>query len=157
MPSCATAPRDFETPQGPRSGDQLVAFDILGVISRITSTRHRSSAFPAFEENATINVPPGTDIIVPAIRGWMIGYGATDPDDLTMVDQSRWHPEDHNFGLMIVNVAITRVNAVDNTTSPPSQTATVKVTATLSDDNSDDGWFAAVNYNLICLGRKPGR
>ena len=156
---CATAPREFETPQGPRSGDQLSAFEILGVLSRNTSTLHRPNGQQFFQETVTVNVPPGTDIIVPAMRGYAIGYGRTAPDDLSALNTSTftWFREDHNLGLAALNVFVEDINAVDTSTTPPSQTAKITIMALLSDDNGDDGWFGTVNYNLLCLGRKNQR
>src|SRR4051794_20163329 len=83
--ACATSPRDLETPAGPRTGDQLVPFEILGVLSRGTSTLHRSNARDAYEETFTVSIPPGTEIIVPAIRGWSMGFGRTTPEDTSNV------------------------------------------------------------------------
>lgn len=155
LSACASAPRDFETPTGPRPGNQSGPWIVLGVVSLNTSTLNRSSAHGIFEETVTVNVPPGTELIVPAMRGWVVGFGSTDPEDLSTVTEGRWNSDDHHLGMAFINVAVADINAADTSTSPPTQTATVKVTAVLSDHNADDRWFGSVNYTLICLGRHP--
>lgn len=155
LQSCATGPRDYESPIGPISSDQLTPFHILGVISRNTSTLNRSSAHHAFEETITVNIPPGTSLIIPAIRGWVTGYGKTDPEDLSALtsgETATWHTADHHLGFQQLNIFVADINAVDFSTSPPTQTATITIQSLLSDDNGDDSWFGDVNYNLICLG-----
>lgn len=149
---CSTTPRNLETPQGERSGDQLRRLDILGVLSRSTSTLHRPNANNQFQETVTVNVPPGTLIIIPAVYGWALGYGRTDPEDISTVKKFNWNREDHNLGLAQLSVHVMDIDAVDTSVTPPTQTAKIEITAMLSDDNGDDQWFAGVNYNLLCLG-----
>lgn len=150
---CATTEFEFETPFGPRSADQIGPFEVLGVISRNTSTLNRSNAHNLFEEDVNINVPPGTELIVPAMRGWVMGFGSTNPANLG-TDAASWNATDHNLGFAFLNIGVERINAVDRTTSPPTQTAVIRVAARLTDDNFDDRWFGSVNYTLICLGRR---
>jgi hypothetical protein len=103
----------------------------------------------------TINVPPETILIVPAVRGWLTGYGKTDPEDLSSLPGPlTWHREDHNLGMTLFNISVKDINAVDNSSSPPTQTAVINIQLYLSDDNSDDTWFGDVNYTLLCLGKK---
>lgn len=157
--SCATGPREIVTPEGARSADQTGPFVILGVVSRNTSTLRQSNANPPFEETVTVNVPPGTQMIIPAVRGWATGYGSTTPEDLSMPPDPdtflRWRHTDEHFGLTWFNVYVDRINAVDSSTTPATQTAVIKVTAILGDENLDNEWWAWVNYNLICLGPHP--
>ncbi|HEX9945487.1 MAG TPA: hypothetical protein VGG03_26030 [Thermoanaerobaculia bacterium] len=155
LSACASAPRDFETPTGPRPGNQPGPWIVLGVISLNTSTLNRSDARQNFQETLTVNVPPGTELIVPAMRGWVAGFGSTNPEDLSTVTEARWNPDDHHLGLAFINVAVEDINAVDTSTSPPTQTAAIRITARLSDNNADDRWFGSVNYTLICFGRHP--
>jgi hypothetical protein len=156
--SCSSGPREIETPQGPRSADQNGPFIILGVISRNTSTLSQPDAKQEFKETITVNVPPGTQIIIPAVRGWFAGYGKTIPEDY-FTQQSNpnsklnWQHNDEHFGLAWFNVLVDDINAVDSTTSPPTQTAEITITAILGDENLDNRWWASVNYNLLCLGR----
>jgi len=156
---CSTGPREIETPQGPRSADQSGPFIVVGVISRSTSTLRRANANSPFEETFTINVPPGTQFVIPAVRGWAAGYGKTVPEDLSPIPDPNasltWHPNDEHFGLAWFNVFVDRINAVDNSTTPPTQTAVIKVTAILGDENLDNEWWGLVNYTLLCLAPHP--
>jgi hypothetical protein len=148
---CSTTPTKLETPQGAR-GDQFRRLDILGVLSRATSTMRRPNANTQFSEEVTVNVPPGTLMIIPAVNGWALGYGKSDPEDLSKANTFNWHREDHNLGLAQLSVFVTDIDAVDTSTTPPTQTAKIRITAMLSDDNGDDQWFGAVDYKLLCLG-----
>ena len=58
-----------------------------------------------------------------------------------------------HFGIAGFNVAVTDVDAVDDSTDPPTQTAEVRVFAILGDHNLDNEWWATINFNLLCLGR----
>jgi hypothetical protein len=159
--ACATGPRPIMTPQGERAADQNGPFVILGVISRATSTLHRSNADTPFEETVTLNVPVGTQLIIPALRGYGIGYGSTTPEDLSPdpgpAGTAVWHSTDHHLGVASVNIWVDRVNAVDNSSTPATQTAVIKVRAWLTDDNHDDAWWALATYTLLCLGPLPAR
>jgi hypothetical protein len=150
---CNTGGRDVETPEGSRSPDQNGPFIILGVISRNTSTLSRHNAYDLFQETVKLNVPVGTEIIIPTLRGVMNGYGSTTPEDLSTLAAATWNREDHNFGLQYFNVYVSDIDAPDMSTM--TQTASVVVEAQLSDDNGDDDWFGDVNYTLICLGKHP--
>lgn len=156
--SCSTGDRQIETPQGTRSADQTGPWEILGVISRNTSSLSQPNGRDGFSEDIKINVPPGTQIIIPALRGYLFGYGSTDPADLSTpgaTDQRpNWHTEDHNLGYAAINIFVKDIDAVDNSTTPATQTATVTIQANISDENGDDNWWADVNYNLLCLGKK---
>lgn len=154
MVGCSTGSRDIETPEGARGGDQTGPFIVLGVLSRGTSTLHQSNAHNAFSETIKVNVPVGTALIVPAVRGWTMGYGSTTPEDLSGTPGPvTWHREDHNLGASYFNVFVQDIDAPDPATN--TQTATIVVEMLLSDDNSDDDWFGYVNYTLLCLGRHP--
>jgi hypothetical protein len=153
--ACATAPSNFQTPAGPIPGDQTGPFEILGLISRNTSTQHRPDARTDFDETVTVNVPPGTEIIVPAMRGWWLGYGSTTPEDISTTIPFTWRTEDHHFGVAYFDIIVTRIDAVDNSTTPPTQTATIHILGRLTDNNLDDSWWGLVDYTLLCLGRRP--
>lgn len=155
IPACATHPRKVETPEGPGPGDQTGPFVILGVLSRSTSTLRRADAKETFEDTVTVNVPPGTELIVPAVRTWVAGFGSSDPEDLSTPDTATftWNAQDHHFGVGLFNVWVKDINAVDTSTTPPTQTATIGVSLTLSDKGANKEWFGGLNYNLICLGR----
>ena len=154
--SCATTPPDFETPRGPRSGDQPGPWVILGVLNRNTSSLKRANATEPFQEGVRVDVPVGTELIIPTIRGFGAGYGRTDPEDLSGGGSFTWHAADHHLGVLYLNVQVVDINAPDNSTTPPSQSASLTVTALLADDNLDDQWFGTINYTLLCLGRPQG-
>lgn len=159
LSACETSPRDFETPTGPVSGDIAGPLVILGVASRATSTLNRPNADQPFEEEVKVNVPVGTEAIIPTVRGWTLGYGSLDPADQSPQPDPNgslsWKPEDHHLGLATVNVAVSDIDAPD--VANGTQTATIVVSAWLTDDNTDDKWFGTIRYNLIYLGRPPGR
>jgi len=150
---CATAGRVLETPAAPRPADHVGPFEILGVISRSTCTLNRANAHTVFDETVNVNVPPGTELIVPAMRGWVAGFGKIDPNDCTS-NSVEWGYVDHHFGFALLNVGVERINTTDTSTTPPTQTAMIRVQAHLTDDNGDDRWFGYINYTLICLGRR---
>lgn len=98
----------------------------------------------------------GTVAIVPAVRGWAFGYGSTDPEDLATSPPDKpinWHPEDHHLGLQSLNIYVEDIDAPNPAAN--TQTATVHISAILSDDNGDDTWFGYANYTLLCLGKHP--
>jgi hypothetical protein len=155
--SCSTVSRDVVTPFGSRPGDQVGPFVILGILHRSTSTENRPDGHAQFSENVDVNVPPGTELIIPVVRGYQLGYGTIDPPDFTTSADRQsftWHPDDHHFGVAALNVSVDRINAVDNSTTPPTQTARVVVDGKLADVNGDDRWWGSVNYTLLCLGRQ---
>lgn len=149
---CATARRDFETPQGSRSGDQFGPWIVLGVLNRSTSSLNQPSAYNVWEEQITVDVPVGTQIIVPVMRGWVLGAGSATPPD-TSLGSAKWNSDDHNYGVAYTDISIVDINAPDLATN--TQTARIKVELWLADYNGDDPWFGRVNYTLICLGPHP--
>lgn len=154
--SCGTAPRDLETPFGSRPSDQFGEFEILGVSSRITTTNNRADAKDKFSEEVRINVPPGTYLIVPSIRGWITCYGEITPDDLSNINDPNaslvYKPNDQHLGLQLVNIMVKDIDAYDPSSN--SQTATLIIESLLRDDNADNKWYARVNYDLLFLGKK---
>lgn len=154
--SCTTKPGQIETPTGPVSGELNGPFQVLGVISRVTYTNQPNAGI-SYHETVHVQVPPGTVMIVPAVKGYISGFGAitdADADHDGELDSFTWtnHP-DHHLGVMNFGVRVLDINAVDTSATPPTQNADVEVTMILSDTNRDDAWFGAVGYNLICLGR----
>jgi len=83
LAACSTSDREIQTPSGGRQGEGTGPLIVLGVVSKATSTKSVPNAQNAFEEIFTVNVPPGTEIIVPALSGWTLGYGSTTPEDLS--------------------------------------------------------------------------
>lgn len=153
LSGCATGPRPLETPSGPSTADATGPFTVIGVISRATSTLNRPNANPYFAEDVLVQVPTGTELIVPAVRGWRLGFGSLEPADLSVnpAPETSWNADDHYFGSALVNVYVKDVNAPD---ASGSQSATVTVQIALHDINGDDPWWGLVNYSLICLKRE---
>jgi len=154
LAACATAPRDIETPTGQVPGMVSGPFVVLGVADRATSTLNRANALSDFVETVHVDAPLGTQVIVPVLRGWTLGYGSTDPADHSPQPAPestfRWNSEDHHFGIGMVNIAVIDLNAA--VPGAISQSATVQISARLNDDNGDDKWWGVVRYELIFLG-----
>jgi len=154
--ACDSADRPIETPTGP----QMPVFrdmHVIGIIRRTTITGNQKfNAIPSGEpirfssEDYEIEVPVGTQLIVPAIKGWVTAYGKTTPDNIEdiLADGFTWTIEDHHLAMQSVDVNVTDINAPDG----DRQTANIKVTMLLRDVNSDDPWFGIVGYHLICFG-----
>src|SRR6476469_7817604 len=77
---CATAPKDFETPTGPMPAEQFGSMEIIGIINRSTTSLNESKSNPGFSEEVTVEVPVGTEFIIPSVRGWSLAYGELDPN-----------------------------------------------------------------------------
>jgi hypothetical protein len=143
----------------PLSVEDRGPFIILAVISRSTSTKRRTSAKTHFSVQETVPVMVGTTFIVPALRGWGIGYGETDPWDLSKkedpIGAPGWKKTDHHLGYAFVNVWVDHINPPDHSTEISTQTAVINIAANLGDHNLDDKWWAWVTYSLTCLARHP--
>jgi hypothetical protein len=156
----ATSDRRIETPTGSKFGAIFSAMDILGVSSHLTQTDHQPNGVNGYLETVNISVPVGTVVIVPVPNFWMLGYGRLKPDLLDTADDNQsvqWNSADHNWGIGRVHVSVVDVNAIDNSTSPPSQNATLNIMMRLHDDNGDDGWWGMVGYTLVYLGQASSR
>src|SRR3954468_2530261 len=81
--SCESSPRDIETPEGAVSGAVNGPFVILGVMDKATSTLNRPNGSQSFVETIKIDVPLGTQVIVPSMRGWDLAYGSSNPANLS--------------------------------------------------------------------------
>jgi hypothetical protein len=155
LAACTTSPRDIETPTGPVPGMITGRFVILGVADRATAAPNQPNGAAHFVETVDIDVPVGTEVILPALRGFDIGYGSTDPADLSPMPLPEstfsWRHEDHHFGVARVNVAVVDIDAAAPGASP--QHARIQVGLRPNDDNGDDKWWGVVRYQLIFLGR----
>ncbi|MGH8604285.1 MAG: hypothetical protein ACREXR_16370, partial [Gammaproteobacteria bacterium] len=152
---CATVELPFETPFGPTPGGKAFAnLQVIGIVSLQTRTGNLSTARPFFSTKALVEVPVGTVFIVPAMRGWDLGYGQLNslPGSDVRFD---WSEEDHHYGLGGAYVAVTKINPVNTTVSPPTQTAEIEVNMILTDQDFDDSWFGSAAYTLICFGPQP--
>jgi len=155
---CATAPKDFETPTGPMPAEQFGSMEIIGIINRSTTSLNESKSNPGFSEEVTVEVPVGTEFIIPSVRGWSLAYGELDPNTVEAhigLANASWKSEDHHFGISNVNIFVKDINAPDLSANPPKQTAMLDVSLNLGDYNLDDKWFGEVNYTLLCLRRVP--
>ena len=155
LSACVTSPRDIETPTGRAAGMVSGPFVVLAVADKATSTLNRANALSPFIETVRVDAPAGTEVIVPVLRGWELGYGSTDPADLSPMPLQEstfnWQSEDHNWGIGMVNIAVTDIDAL--APGATSQSATIQVSARLHDDNADDKWWGVIRYQLIFLGR----
>lgn len=153
--SCTSMDRAIESPTGPIQGVKAGPYVVLGVGNKTTSL-HAGDAKSLLEETVDIQAPVGTEVIVPAITEWSLGYGSTDPQDMSGVPTGQkvtWHSEDHNFGYGHAKVEVTDIDAA--APGATFQSAKVRVIIMLSDDNSDDSMFGVVGYHLIFLGKQP--
>lgn len=159
LSACVTSPREVETPTGPVLGTVTGPFVILGVADKATGTMNRPDGRTTFIETVRVDAPVGTEVIVPVLRGWELGYGSTTPADITQqpLPESTftWNAADHHLGMGNVNIAVTDINAA--APGATTQSATIQIAARLNDDNGDDPWWGVVRYELIFLGRAPGR
>ncbi len=156
LAGCGTKDRDIETPIGSRPGDQFGGFEIIGISSKTSATGNLNDAHTQFNEKLTINVPVGTFIIIPAVRGWLTGFGTINPSDLSNINDLngtiKWNSDDHHLGIQSFNVYVDHISAADTVAN--TQSAVIGFSGILSDYNSDDKWFGIINYDLIFLGKK---
>ena len=154
LSGCETRPREFETPIGPVEGDLFEQLQILGVSYKITATLNQRRGRTVVE-TIDIEVPVGTQVIIPVLRSWRLAYGEIDPDtfEAHTFEPGEWNYKDHNYGFGQVNISVLDINAPDFSVTPARQTATIFVSLLLADYNADDRWFGAVAYSLIYLGR----
>ena len=157
--SCATQNREVQTPEGAVDGDLFQEMDVLGLSSRVTCTGKRENGINPFNESITINVPPGTQAIMASMRGWGMGYGDLEPvagDERSDCNGGIRKAVDHHFGDAFANVWVEDIDAMDTSTTPPTQTATISVQLILNDKNpSDDSWYGYLTYDLLFLGETP--
>jgi hypothetical protein len=154
----ATHERQIETPVGPQVGKIFATFEILGIASFLTQSGNQSNAHKIYEELVNIEVPVGTQVVVPSPNLWSLGYGNTEPEMLDPLDDNQsasWHSEDHNWGLGWFQISAVDLNAPDFSQNPPKQTAQLRIAMVLSDDNGDDSWFGIAGYTLLFLGHAP--
>jgi len=151
---CATADRDIRTPAGPIAGQISGNFVILGIANQATSTRSRPGGTGEFLETIAVDVPAETVMIVPALRGWDLGYGSTDPEDLSPGGTAfSWRPADHHLGMASVNVTVIDIGSL--VPGATTRRASIEVSARLTDVNGDDPWWGVIRYQLLYLGRAP--
>jgi hypothetical protein len=154
---CSTSGRDIQTPTGAVSGQVNGPFVVLGVASRATSTLSRPNGETFLQTVRLLDVPAGTEVIVPTVTGWDLGYGSTAPADLsgqtTPESTFHWNATDHHLGFARIDVSVVDIDAL--APGATTQTATLRIGAQLADGNGDDPWWGVIRYQLIYLGRAP--
>jgi hypothetical protein len=146
---CSTRSAAIITPAGPVHGTLAGPLTILGIATENTETGNQTSAPTVWTESVTIDVPVGTQAIVPAITGLNLSYGAKNARSTP--SSFVWDTADHHLGFQHASVIVTRINPPDP--SGAHQTAEIQVQLFLRDVNGDDPWFGGVGYQLIFLGR----
>lgn len=157
LAGCASTEKPWESPFGPLGGQQFAPMEVIGIASRATATLNRPNAQGTFIEDVTIDVPVGTEFILPAIRGWELAYGELDPDTVDAhvgLSPATWKASDRPFGGGGANILVKDINAPDTSVTPPKQSAVIAVSLHISDYNRDDRWFGVVNYSLLFLKRR---
>ena len=154
LSGCAgTTPESIATIEGPAINGVIARpLEIIGVINLSTASGNVPDASGSHFVRASVEVPPGTALIVPAVRGWGLGYGTVQPSSANPDAEISWKPADHHWGLGNVEVSVVKIHPPNMTTQPTTQIAEISVRFFLSDDNQDDEWFGAVDYTLLCLG-----
>ena len=159
LPACTTAGRRIETPSG-QVGSVDGNLVILRVVRKTTTTGNMPDARSGIvDEDIVMSCPEGTVTAIPVLEQTAFGYGEIDPDDLSAVDSLgvisvTWsRPKQRPLGMYHAGIHVTDVNA-----PPPGggeQTVTLKASAYLTDDNSDDQWWQISTYHVLCLGNPP--
>ena len=149
----ATVPEAITTVEGPvPSGLIARPLEILGVLQLTTTTGNLPSAPNPHFVAATVGVPVGTAVVLPALKGWTLAYGSALPNAANPTAAIDWNVEDHNWGFGSVDVSVVRINPPNTVTQPPTQTAELSLRFYLTDDGRDEPWFGGAEYTLICLG-----
>jgi hypothetical protein len=151
LTGCAgTSHTDIQTVEGPiTNGIVSRPLVVLGLVKLATRSGNLTQFQGTHEIQATVDIPVGTAVIVPAVDGWLLGYGSAQARSDDAFD---WTTEDHNYGIGFVDVTVTKINPPNTISQPPTQTAELVISFALSDDNQDDPWFGGVGYTLLCLG-----
>lgn len=123
------------TPLGPRAVDRFERFDVIGLGE--TVQLGFVGRPPGPPEYHSIEVPPGTEFIVPIIEGWRLAY---------------FRPaRDHNIGLALCNVVPEGWEVPPRTSEPPH----VRLTwgAAVADGRAEDRFTATIRFSLLYLRR----
>lgn len=136
LTGCGVGTWTLATPIGPRSADYFEEFHIIGVERDQWIFRTRP---PDGYETRTIEVPAGTEFVVPVLEGWELRFGT--PDEA----------RGQNFGLAAVSLLPGRWELPSDPASPSE--VRLVFTGLLSDLGSDDEYTARIWYSLIFLRR----
>jgi hypothetical protein len=155
LASCTTVGRQIETPSG-----QVTSIDgelvILRVVRKTSTTGNRPDARAGVVmQDIVMLCPEGTITAIPVLEQTAFGFGEIAPDDLSAVDERgvisiTWDPNQCPFGMVHSGVHVTDVNAP----AGGEQSVTLRTSAFLSDENSDDRWWHVSSYHVLCLGER---
>jgi hypothetical protein len=146
---CATTvPRDMPLNVSDLSvAEPSRPYVILGVFTGQMNTLRRGNALETYLGIESVPIPTGTQAIVPVITQWSLGYGHFTPD-LSLPPPRTWSGQDHHLGIAHIGIRVSAINSA-------AGTATIQVTARLTDRNLDDEWWGRIDYQLIFLGQAP--
>lgn len=145
----STFVRDIPTVTGQKPGEVFGAFQILGVSRRLTETGNQVKANNIYSERVILSVPVGTQMIIPSIDKWVLGYGEDTRDN---PNELKWNQDQARFGMGNVAVRVLEVGQPDLKSDPPKQQASIGVYVYLSDQTAMKPWFGKIHYHLIHLG-----
>lgn len=156
LAGCTTATQPIATPTGNVTGIVQGPMVVLGTEARRTSTGKIEDG-AEFRVRLSIDVPVGTQVIVPSITGYSVGFGETEPEDINLIDPSAptytWKRDDKHFGALQLSVLPVDIDAA--APGATSQTAQFVVLMRLLDGGADDKWWGTISYNLLYLGNAP--
>lgn len=131
---------------GSPSNNVEAGFSVLGV-AHYQTTLMRRSGRPIAQADVQLTAPPGTQVVVPVLSGWQIGYGTVVPEE----GPDRPGEDDRYLGSGRIQLFSRGLTEVNNTVR-----FTLVVQARLSDANGDDAWWARAHYHLLYLGFPTG-
>lgn len=156
--SCRSAPLDIPTSIGTVEGDLFGEFRIVGVSRRLTVTGNQDEAPGTHDltRELEVQVPVATELIVPVVQGWLLGFGSfLDGDDAqSIIEGSRFAVRDHHYGVGYVNVKVADIGAPEAGTDPPTRPVTIAVDLALADNDGHDDWAGFVSFHLLYLARQ---
>lgn len=154
--SCTTVDRTIQTPSGQQDGVEG-PLQVLRVVRRMTTTGNQpDSRAGVVVENILASCPANTEVVIPVMEQEAYGYGEISPDDLSMMDAATgeisfgWSlPAERPLGILLSGISVVDINAPD---ARGEQSVILRARAVLSDGNSDDRWWWAASYHILCLG-----
>ena len=146
--------RPIQTSTSPdNDGEYFRGLDIIGFSKYQVSTDNQSNAQNPLVRIERINIPIGTDAIIPSVEGWLFGFGMLQPTGQTDGELSGYRPlvQAKKLALGQFHVFVDRIYPANLSASPPIQQADIKIIAYLVDENVSQPWFGKVDYHLIFL------
>ena len=145
-PSECTEPQNLSVLGHDGSNAVEGLFSVLGV-AHYQTTLMRRDGRPVAQALVRLQAPRGTQLVVPVLSGWQIGYGTAVPRD----GPDRAGEDDRYLGsgrMQVLTRGITMVNDVT--------WFQLLVEGRLSDANADDAWWGRAHYHLLFLGFPNG-